>query len=677
MTFFRIPEISLRKRVYLSNITGAYQVVLPYSCAILQAYSSQFPKINNSYEFLDYIFHVPNGVDEVLKKITNPSVFGFSLLSWNRRRSLKLAKLVKEKFPDCLIIVGGPEVPDDCSSFLEAHDFIDLAVHKEGEIAFSEILLENLNERKDWTNIGGVSFRDRGHHFQTTRSQGFLNPIKYPSPYLMGLLEESIGYVDYLGLPRHTIWETNRGCPFSCTYCDWGSFVNQRVRPVDENRVFSEIDYIGKNFNEVHIADANFGILPRDLKIAKALSKAMTSENKLHSVHITYTKNLNRRTMEIAKIMESLKPSRAGFTFGIQSFNKQVLKNVKRNNIPQMDIKKLKEDLDRSNIPTNAELILGLPGETKETFLNGIQEAIDLGLTDLRVYQVSMYPNSEMNNSLTIENFSIETEGVLIVEGEEEDENEFIETVVKTRDLSRSDMWFVKKLVEMIDHLHFGKWTYYLAKYLESNRKIRVIDFYESLARYFFDDKNSVIGKIARGVYINEWNSGSWNSYRGPKSPFGIKWGDNFFRKSTFFWLCIAEERAQFFKEIRIFLESFTSVDSELLDLLAFQDEMIINFSYDPSLGKECKFDYNWFSFFFKDEGLIKKQNILRFEDTTIGRFKHKLKPNDPQSYFYVAGGYKFHFQKIDSFVFSKLKISYNKDFHEDRFEYKKIDQLG
>lgn len=666
--------MGVNNQVYLVNITGAYQVVLPYSCALLQSYCQQDAEIDSEYIFMDYIFHVPDGVTSVARQMESPAVLGLSLLSWNRRRSLKLAKLVKQRFPECLIVVGGPDVPDVCAEFLEEHSYLDLAVHKEGEQAFLEILRENLKEEPDWSGIGAVSYRNKeGKVVTNPRRSRLMSPIDTPSPILMGLLEPSMKLVDSLNLPRHTIWETNRGCPFSCTYCDWGSFTNQKVRPVNEDRIFEEIEYIGRNFDEVHIADANFGILARDLKIAEKLAKIMDSEQKLKSVHITYTKNLNHRTMKIAELMESRKPSRAGFTFGIQSYSQDVLKNVKRDNIPVPDLKMLKRELDGKGIPSNTEMILGLPGETRQSFLEGIQQAFELDLTDLRVYQVSMYPNSEMNSAETISQFEIEVDDVLIVEGAEEDEDEYISTVVKTRDLSRDDFYFLKKYVEMIDHIHFGKWTYYLAKYFRERRGIREVDFYRLLGEEFLTDDQSVLGKIAKGVYINRKNSGSWNAFRGPDSPFGIEWGDNFFRKGTFFWLCIAEDRKQFFSEIRRFLRESGLLNEEVEDLIRFQDSMIIDFEYDPQAGKQETFFYNWFDYFFNNHPLVHKEQTILYQDKTVGRFNYPLKARDPQSYFYVAGGYKFHFQKIDSFEFNKLKVSYRQDSHEQRFQFKDV----
>lgn len=664
------------KKVYLVNISGSYQIVMPYSCGLLHAYCTTEPKILDNYSFQDYIFHAPAGVEKLAHGIQNPDVLGLSLLSWNVNRSLKLARIIKEKFPKCLVIVGGPEVPDKPEPFLKQHPYVDIAVHKEGEEAFRKILLENLQPLQNFENIGAISYIKNGVFKAIPRIEKFLNPVNTPSPYLLGLFEHCIDYVDSIGMPRLNIWETNRGCPFSCTFCDWGSFVNQKVRPVHEERLLAEIEYIGEKFDEIHIADANFGILSRDLMLAKQLRKVMLEKQRLKSIHVTYTKNLNSHAIEVAELLETLKPSRAGFTFGIQSFDENVLVNIKRQNIPNKNIEQLKKRLEDKGIPVNFEMILGLPGETEESFLSGINRALNIGLTDLRVYQVGLFPNSEMSDTKTIDEFQIETTDIAIVDGGFPDEHEYVKTVVCTKDISREKMVQLKKTVEVIDLIHYGRWTYYLSQYFIRNTGQRIVDFYTDLYSFFMNKKESIIYKVVSGEIIDQWNGGSWNSFKGPRSPFNIKWGHNFFRKGTFFWLCISEQRDLFYSEMLEFLKQYQFSSEEIEDLIKFQNEIIIEYEYDPRVGKVKIFKYDWFEY-FRDGGSLKKVPCrIEFEDQFIGRARVPLKAKDPQSYFHVAGGYQFHFQKINSFEFDKFKVSYNYDAYENRFEFSKLNTI-
>ena len=87
-----------------------------------------------------------------------------------------------------------------------------------------------------------------------------------PSPYLEGTFEDLFRKYDYKWTPT---WETNRGCPFKCTFCDWGSAIASKVRNFEEERLYKEIDYFSeKKIDLVFGADANFGILKRDKNLA-------------------------------------------------------------------------------------------------------------------------------------------------------------------------------------------------------------------------------------------------------------------------------------------------------------------------------------------------------------------------------------------------------------------------
>ena len=659
------------KRVYLCNISGAYQTVMPYSCGLLHAYCAADAGIAAAYDFQDYLFHLETDVPALAARIERPAVLGLSLLSWNARRSLKLARLVKARFPDCLIVAGGPEVPDEGLRFLRAHPEIDIAVHKEGEETFRLLLQQNLRPQPDWSAIDGISFRHGGEPVHVPRKRAFLNPIQTPSPYLL-LFDGCIDYVDRKGIPRLNVWETSRGCPYSCTFCDWGSFVNQKLRQVGEERVLAEIEYITANFDEIHIADANFGILPRDLKFAELISRRISEGARLNSAHITYAKNLTENVMRVAELLETHRPSRAGFTFGIQSMDAGVLKNIKRINLHPEKIAQLKARLDARAIPSNVEMILGLPGETKTTFLNGVNFCIELGLTDLRAYQLMLLPNSEVNTPATLQEHQIESELVKIVEGESRDEDEFVNCVTATKDMPAQELWYLKRLVENIDLLHFGRWTYHLAMHLKRKLNLRPVDFYDRLLSYMIKNRSTVVARIVHGHFIDNWNSGSWNSFRGPHSPFDVDWGNCFFRKGTFHWLVVAELRQEFWREIEDFLRADGLWDQETADLLRYQDSLIIEFDYDPETGKTETFEYNWPEYFAGQE-LKARANTLHFHDQVIGRFNYPLKKRDPQAYFYVAGGYLFHFQKINAFEFSHMRLSYHQDAHVGRFEHAHI----
>ena len=92
----------------------------------------------------------------MVKKVEKADIIGMSAYAWNLMATLEIAKRIKKKNPNVLIIFGGPHVPDNAESFLNEHSYIDLACHSEGERTFTKIL-EKYPSR-DWRKIPAISY---------------------------------------------------------------------------------------------------------------------------------------------------------------------------------------------------------------------------------------------------------------------------------------------------------------------------------------------------------------------------------------------------------------------------------------------------------------------------------------------------------------------------------------
>src|SRR5439155_23794791 len=95
----------------------------------------------------------------IVAQYDNPSVAAFSTSMWNEQLSLRVAAEVRKRFPECLIVFGGPQVPHHPAEYFDVNPFIDVAVRGEGEEAFSEILLRAL-ESREFDGIARMAWRD-------------------------------------------------------------------------------------------------------------------------------------------------------------------------------------------------------------------------------------------------------------------------------------------------------------------------------------------------------------------------------------------------------------------------------------------------------------------------------------------------------------------------------------
>ena len=178
-------------------------------------------------------------VDEYIKECVDTDILLCSCYVWNWEITNFLAKEVKKLNPNCLIIFGGAQVPDFSKDFFK-HPYADIIVHGEGEIVLEELLTEFLNN-KDYSKIKGLETKD----FRNPPQERINNLDDLPSAYLTNTVWELVDKID--GIRWIAGWETNRGCPYACTFCDWGSATFTKVRKWEESKIFKEIEWFANN----------------------------------------------------------------------------------------------------------------------------------------------------------------------------------------------------------------------------------------------------------------------------------------------------------------------------------------------------------------------------------------------------------------------------------------------
>ena len=166
------------KNVYLiqPNCLLSGEIHLPYAAGAIAAYAWQFREIADAYTLCD-IFFKKEPVEQVLPRIKNPFFIGFSCYMWNIEYNLVLAAAIRQKFPQCVIAFGGPEVPDD-TEYLEMYADIDILMYGEGEITFY-LLLQTLLQNKSLKQINNIAFRECGEIIKTPRIIASLQHSSY------------------------------------------------------------------------------------------------------------------------------------------------------------------------------------------------------------------------------------------------------------------------------------------------------------------------------------------------------------------------------------------------------------------------------------------------------------------------------------------------------------------
>ena len=374
-----------KKNIYLCQVNHTFgnQAWLPYSVGVIQAYCETISEITDNFQFIDLVF-LRNDPEVMAKTFESPSFLGLSCYIWNGEYNKKLAQAVKVQHPDCIVVMGGPHVPLSSEDFFRVNPYVDFLVHFEGELAFSEILLESLKDDSDYSGIKGLSIRNANNSCTKTEPRELKYGLEIlPSPYLEGVFDQLME----LPYEFQASQETHRGCPYSCAFCDWGSATMSKVRQFDDSRLYEELDWIGRHKIEVlYNCDANYGILKRDVSLT---SKTVETKNKYgfpKKFRTAFAKNSNDRVFEISRILSDADMSK-GVTLSFQSMNDDTLDLIRRKNIKIENFSEIMRRYRSANMPTYTELILGMPGETYSTFTDGICELIAAGQHDsLNIY---------------------------------------------------------------------------------------------------------------------------------------------------------------------------------------------------------------------------------------------------------------------------------------------------
>ena len=433
---------------------------LPYSAGLLQAYSQKHLADPLKFNYLDPVYkRIP--VSEAVDHLSSVDIAGFSLYVWNEQLSLEVMRQLKESCPDVLIICGGPQVPDHSEQFLRDNPFIDVVVNGEGEQAFLKFL-ENYPS-KDWSHIPGMSWiSPDGEFISNPKVERIKDLSTIPSPYLEGVFDALMAVNP--GSEWLILWETNRGCPFQCTFCDWGSAVADRVFRFDMERIYSELDWFSdKKIEFIFNCDANFGILPRDVDIARYAAKNKEQNNYPKALSVQNTKNATERAYLTQKILADSGLNK-GVTLSMQSLFEPALVNIKRENISPKSYEVLQQRFTLDGVTTYSDMILGLPGETFESFSDGASKLIENGQHNrIQFNNLSVLPNAEMGDPDYLRKHGMELveSEILNVHGANvpsaDKIKEVQQLVIATNSMPRESWRKTRAFSWMVALLHFDK----------------------------------------------------------------------------------------------------------------------------------------------------------------------------------------------------------------------------
>ena len=397
-------------RVTFADLTHTGQMVasntFPLGVSLIASYAEEKLKGRIDVE----VFKYPDDLNAALLK-RPPKIACFANFSWNHNLSRSFARRIRERWPGTVIVFGGPNYPTkphEQEAFLRERPEIDFHVWFEGEQAFV-CLFEALEAhgfdaaalKESGEVIGSVHYIRAGRLVRGELLPRLQDLTEIPSPYQKGLNDK---FFDGVLIP---MLQTNRGCPFSCTFCTEGNSYYQKVRFQRGERIRSDLLYIAERASnpDLYIVDSNFGMFAQDLETCHIIADIQKRKNWPKLVGVTAGKNKKERVMEAATILNGA----INLSATVQSIDDTVLENIKRKNIPIDNLVSFAKHAETLGANSYSEIILCLPGDTREAHYRSVFTMMDGDINFLRQYQLMMLPGSEMDSEESREKYAMVT----------------------------------------------------------------------------------------------------------------------------------------------------------------------------------------------------------------------------------------------------------------------------
>lgn len=605
--------------VYGTEVKNTY---IPYSVGCIQAYCQKNEIISSEYRFGKFIY-TREAPEKVIELLDNPFMVLFSCSVWNTEYNKTVAKAIKEAYPSCLITFGGHNVSNN-ENYLRDNDFIDFLTHRFGEEPTAGIL-ESLATGKSLDEIPNISYRNEAGEIVTT-AYAPQTGTDYPSPYLEGTFDEILKD----DIVFSALFETNRGCPNSCSFCDWGS-LKSKVRLFPMERVFAEIDWFVEHKIEfVFCTDGNFCLFNRDEEIADYIVHCKNTYGYPKMFRVCFTKNKFDFVFDIGTKFFKNGLDKAQ-TLSFQSMNEQVLKNVGRKNISTEKFRELMLKYNEINISTFSELILGLPGETYETFCEGVNILIENGQHyAINIYPCELLPNAEMGQKAYQEKFGIKSTRVPFKlihsnEGQKKDDIvEYSEYITSTDAMSEEEWAKSLLFASYIQGLHNLGLLRALAIYYRHEHNLSYNDFYNKLLSYSKESKGTLlntvyerISKLCLGII-----SGSNELVATCEGLGDVLWGFD-----ELIFLEFYKNLEVVYKEVKECFKGIDKNDDVVDALFKYQLDIIKKIGVEhPVISSEYDF-YSYFNSIFLGgyEKLVKNKTTIAVEDGVVVKDIHEF----------------------------------------------------
>ncbi|MCA8987998.1 MAG: B12-binding domain-containing radical SAM protein, partial [Planctomycetaceae bacterium] len=303
-------------------------------------------------------FVINDQLNDILEKILSedPRIVGFGVYIWNIEQTTQLVQNLKQVRPEITVVIGGPEV----SYELEGQPIVSVAdyvITGEADIAFRDLCRDLLSGRRplEKVNAGGIPTLDQ---------------VEMPYDfYTAEDLQHRILYV-----------EASRGCPFQCEFCL--SSLDIPVRQFDVDSFLAAMQNLfDRGARHFKFVDRTFNL---NIRVGVAILQFFL-ERYEPGLFLHFEMIPDRLPSQLKELIAQFPNGALQFEIGIQTFNEQVEQNISRRQNHEKLIENFRFLREQTGVHIHADLIVGLPGESLESFAAGFDKLVELDPQEIQV----------------------------------------------------------------------------------------------------------------------------------------------------------------------------------------------------------------------------------------------------------------------------------------------------
>jgi radical SAM superfamily enzyme YgiQ (UPF0313 family) len=302
----------------------------------------------------DLRVEVENAADQICAE--QPRIIGIGVYIWNSEKCLELVKALRKRLPHAILVLGGPEVSHEVDQ-QELCALAQYIITDEGDLAWPRLCRQLLQgDRPPGPIIPG----------------GFVDVNQLALPYHL--------YTDRDIAERVIYVEASRGCPFTCEFCL--SSLNVPVRRFPLETLLPEFaTLLDRGVRHFKFVDRTFNLsIKYSLRILDFFLQNYREGLFLHFEMIP-----DRLPDELADLLIKFPRGMLQFEVGIQTFNEDVADRIRRRQDFNATEKNLRWLLRHTGSYLHADLIMGLPGESLESFGRGFDRLVAIAPQEIQV----------------------------------------------------------------------------------------------------------------------------------------------------------------------------------------------------------------------------------------------------------------------------------------------------